>query len=397
MRILAAPHGIALAHVTRPLEIAKVLRKRGHEVIFACSGRYDRFIVEAGFECRPIVTEAPEKALARVRQGKRYSDDERMLKEYVGQETAMIRDVKPDLVLGDFRPTLSVSTEMTEVPYATITNACFTRYYAARHPPPDTMAFTRVLGRRMARLLVPFLQRLMLRRMAAPIRRFRRKQGMRPVRNMFDILESPHLNLIADLPEFGPTSRLPANYRYVGPIMWQPPIAPPAWLDELASCRKTIYLTLGSTGDANGAFEVVMKGLARLDVQVMVTTGSSRPLVGWPKDFHHTQFAPGDLLAAKADLVVCHGGNGTIYQALGEGTPVLCLPTFVEQEYHADRVVALGAGMKLTPYRLSPETVEHACLALISDAQAHRNAGNLASRIRTFDAAGEAAALIESL
>ena len=40
MKILAIANAHALAHVTRLLEIAKVLRARGHEVAFAGHGKY---------------------------------------------------------------------------------------------------------------------------------------------------------------------------------------------------------------------------------------------------------------------------------------------------------------------------------------------------------------------
>jgi UDP:flavonoid glycosyltransferase YjiC (YdhE family) len=40
MKILAIANAHALAHVSRLLEIAKVLRARGHEVAFAGHGKY---------------------------------------------------------------------------------------------------------------------------------------------------------------------------------------------------------------------------------------------------------------------------------------------------------------------------------------------------------------------
>ncbi len=397
MKILALPHGIALAHVTRPLEVARALREDGHEVAFACSSRYDRFVTERGFTCRPILTEDPARALARVREGRRYRDDDEMLARYVEAELEAFARERPDVVLGDFRPSLSVSTELVGLPYVTITNALFTRYYAAEHPPPETLPLTRILGRRIAGLLVPRLQRLMLYLMAGPIRRYRRREGMPPVRNMLDILESPTLNLIADIPEFGPTRDLPPRFRYVGPIMWEAPLAAPEWLGEVNRGRPALYVTLGSTGEANGVGRLLAEALGGQEFQVMMTTGAGSAANGWPANFRCAPFAPGCLLAERADLVVCHGGNGTIYQALSVATPVLGLPTFFEQEYHMDRVEALGAGRKLVSRRLEPDGLAGACRAMLAEPSYAQHAAELAVSIRACDAPRAAADLIESL
>lgn len=397
MHILAVPHGIALAHVTRPLEVAKALRDRGHRVTFACTSPYDRFIERAGFERRPIVTEPPEKALARVREGRRYEDDRQLLRDYVAAEKQVIRETGPDLVLGDFRPTLSISTELLGVPYVTITNACFTRYYAAAHPPPETLRLTRVLGSRIASVVLPVLQRVMLHVMAAPIRRYRREHGMTPVRNMLDVLESPLLNLIADIPEFGPTSGLPPRFRYVGPLIWEAPLPVPECLENLPSDGEFVYLTMGSTGEGKKTLSTVGRGLSELDVDVLVTTGASGIGRQMPEQFHCVNYAPGHVAAARAGLVVCHGGNGTIYQSLAAGTPVLSIPTFFEQECHADRAAALGAGRKLTPHGLRPDAVRDACRQLLHEPRFTRCARRTADRIRDYDSANAAAMLLESL
>jgi len=395
MKLLAAPHAIALAHVTRALEFAKALRKRGHEVIFACGERYRRILEHERFECRDVLTESPEKALVRVREGRRFADDDQVLAAYVQDECRVIREVRPDAVLGDLRPTLGISTELLQLPYITIIHGCLTKYYAAPHPPPETIPITRWLGRRAAAWIVPRLQRLALRRMAAPFRRYRREHGLDGVASMLDVLESPVLNLIADVPEFAPTRHLPGHFRYVGPLTWNPPLGPPPWLKRLPERKRKVYVTLGSTGRGRGAIEAILRALGSMDLEVMVVGDCVSVDPGALARFHWAPLAPGGLLARHADLVICHGGNGTIYQALSAGRPVLCLPTFVEQEYHADRVVALGAGMKLTPNRVSSRAVRAACEELLDDPRYRAAASRSAAKIRGWDGPEIAAYMIE--
>ena len=45
--------------------------------------------------------------------------------------------------------------------------------------------------------------------------------------------------------------------------------------------------------------------------------------------------------------MICHGGNGTIYNALANKIPVLCLPSHPEQHWNVQRVLKLGYGQSL--------------------------------------------------
>jgi UDP:flavonoid glycosyltransferase YjiC (YdhE family) len=51
-----------------------------------------------------------------------------------------------------------------------------------------------------------------------------------------------------------------------------------------------------------------------------------------------------DVLA-HADLVVCHGGSGTVFGALAAGVPLVVVPVFADQFVNGERVAASGAGV----------------------------------------------------
>jgi hypothetical protein len=55
---------------------------------------------------------------------------------------------------------------------------------------------------------------------------------------------------------------------------------------------------------------------------------------------------PADLtkVLPTVDWVLCHGGVGTINQALAHGKPLLMVPIFLEQKYNAQKLQALGLG-----------------------------------------------------
>ena len=52
-----------------------------------------------------------------------------------------------------------------------------------------------------------------------------------------------------------------------------------------------------------------------------------------------------------ADLVICHGGHGTVARALTAGVPVLCCPAVGDMAENGARVAWSGAGLML-PWRL---------------------------------------------
>ncbi|MDQ3842876.1 MAG: hypothetical protein M3342_02510, partial [Bacteroidota bacterium] len=58
-------------------------------------------------------------------------------------------------------------------------------------------------------------------------------------------------------------------------------------------------------------------------------------------------FVPADAILPLTDLVICHGGNGTLYQALAYGIPLLCKTSHVEQEWNVQALERKGLGESL--------------------------------------------------
>ena len=105
MRILAIANAHALAHVTRLLEIGKVLRARGHTVMFAGHGKYLPIAARDGFDIHPLPYISVERVVESVRSGKLwmlYRENE--LEHFIEAELALYRACTPDLVLLDNRP-----------------------------------------------------------------------------------------------------------------------------------------------------------------------------------------------------------------------------------------------------------------------------------------------------
>src|SRR5437764_9010950 len=80
---------------------------------------------------------------------------------------------------------------------------------------------------------------------------------------------------------------------------------------------------------------------------MLITTGGLADLGSVPSNVFVEQYAPGKALMNAADAVVSHGGNGTVYQALSCGVPIIGFPSIFDQEINMQRVCALGAGLRM--------------------------------------------------
>lgn len=380
LRILVAVEGSVLAHVGRSLCVARALESAGHEVSFAASGRYASRFAETGRPLHPLVTRPDDELLGRLKSGGS-AFDYATLRAYVEDEIPLLDRLDPDIVVGDFRPSLAVSAEIARIPYVCVTNAVWTPYYRFLPDPPDSWWPTKIIGKPVLRRLVPLLSEYVFRHYAGPFNRLRKEFGLPPKDDVRDCMCSENLTLIADLPELFPCDGLPENYKYMGPVVWTPEEPMPAWIERLDDSRPTLYVTMGSTGTAVGP---IAAALAERGFQVIVTTGSEI-IPDPPKGCYAVHYAPGPLMCERADVVVCHGGNGTIYQALSQGKPIVGVPLFHDQEFQMQRVVACGLGLSVPPGPNLPDRISRAVEEVLGDETYAERAETFRQLIQDWD------------
>lgn len=393
-KILVIPDGNWLAHTTRPLEIAKELRALGYDLQFAGQGSYMQMVRDEGFETRDLETLCPERNLKCSRSGRVNWYDYELIDRLVKEELDLLCTLKPELVLCDFRHTLSTSCELAGIPLASILNASWTNYYSVNHEAPEHLIFTRVLGKRIVSKLMPLVKGMIISVDSAPFKKYRKENGLAPNKNIWDVWKGD-LNLMTDIPEYAPTTGLPDNFHYIGPIVWNPDIPVPEWIYSLNPSKKTIYITMGSTGYER-FFTEMAEMFAGTEYQCLMTTAGMVELKNIPENFYVTEYAPGDELMKRSDLVICHGGNGTIYQALSEGVPIIGIPTMHDQEFNLQRVEALGAGVQVSELSFKQEDLMSAVNRIIGDSVYKQKAGKLKEILKNYDAPKRGAGLIDT-
>jgi UDP:flavonoid glycosyltransferase YjiC (YdhE family) len=383
-----------LAHATRTLEVGRAIHRLfGYEVVFCSTGPYTRLLREAGFPVRPVYTEDREVTLRLARRAGlvNFGWWRDVVEKSVESDMEAIRELAPDVVVGDMRLSLSTSAEALGVPCVGLTNAAWTSRFAEPIHVPEGHLSERILGQRAAEAIFPHMKKMIVWYWARGFDRLRKRLGLKPLKNMYQLVEG-NITLLADLPEYFPieeTSR--ADFRYIGPILFRAALPRPIWLPRLDKTRPTLYFTMGSTGDTH-FFNEAVRVFGGSRYQVMITTaGLPIEQLRRHDNVFVEELADGDSLMSVSHVAITHGGNGTVYQALAHGVPVLGIPTLFDQEINLQRVEALGAGLRLARRNYCTERLRQAVERVIGDPSFSRSARRLGQRMAQYDAPRAAA------
>jgi UDP:flavonoid glycosyltransferase YjiC (YdhE family) len=272
-RVLLVAEAVTLAHFARIMSLARALDSADYEVIVATDPRYLQLEASLPFSIHPIwSTPGPEFAASLARGKPLY--DVKTLSRYVEDDLALLDQVKPDLVVGDFRLSLAVSAPLRQVPYAAVVNAYWSPYAATVYPVPD-LPITRYLGVNLAQRVFNAVRPLAFALHARPLNRVRRRHGLPALGSDLRAVYSwGNYTLYPDVPELFPTRDLPANHHYLGPVTWSAKTTLPDWWDTLPDDRPIVFVTLGSSGQAD-LLPLIFQALAELPVTVIAATVGS--------------------------------------------------------------------------------------------------------------------------
>ena len=370
LKVLFFAEAVTLAHVARPVALARALDRARYEVVMACASRYAAFSQSPDWSSVELDSIAPEQFSQALANGSPLYDLD-TLKRYVQADLALIQTHQPDLVVGDFRLSLSVSARLAKRPYLAIANAYWTPFSPPSFPLP-VLPLTRLLPIPVARALFSVFRRLAFRQHCRPMNQLRALNGMpslgADLRRVYT--DADHL-LVADDPALHPLVGSGQRFSFIGPLAWSPDLPWPEDATAGAGISTTpmVYVALGSSGPG-AALALVLEALSALPVRVMAATAGKPSPASIPANASVFDYLPGDQAAARAALVVCNGGSLAVQQALVAGVPVLGVASNMDQFLNMAPVVTAGAGRLLRADRLTVDQVREACQALLRSADA---------------------------
>jgi UDP:flavonoid glycosyltransferase YjiC (YdhE family) len=395
LRVLFVAEAVTLAHVARPIALARGLDPVHFDSVLAVDPRDQALWGSLSIPLRPIRSIPSEQFRNALAHG-RPLYDVKTLRGYVKDELELIRELAPDVVVGDFRLSLAVSTRVTNTPYMAITNAYWSPYGRQRFPVPE-LPFAKRLGLPIAQGLFQLARPFAFAYHTLPINRVRREYGLPSLgldlRRVYT--EADH-TLYADVPEMAPTFGRPDNHHYLGPILWSPPVELPTWWQDVPRDRPVVYVNLGSSGRRE-LLPIVLDALADLRVFVVAATLGRNPPQQCSGNVRLANFLSGERAAALASLVVCNGGSPTTHQALAASSPVLGLASNMDQHLNMDGVQRLGAGILLRSECADRSAVRATVTQMLEDPRYSGAASELAKKFAAYHAPSRFRELLRSV
>jgi UDP:flavonoid glycosyltransferase YjiC (YdhE family) len=209
---------------------------------------------------------------------------------------------------------------------------------------------------------------------------------------------SEALALVATFPqlEYPRAVPLPATH-VVGPLLWEPPFGDV----ELPPGHAPLVLVAPSTSQdpSHRLLRAALAGLADAPVRV-IATWNRRPLaapVEVPRNARLVEWVSYSRTMPRCDVVVCHGGHGTVARALAGGCVVVAVPAAGDMNENAARIDWAGVGVRVPRRLCGPRAVRLAVERALGSPRLSARARELAAWSSEHDAAARAADLIEAL
>ncbi len=327
-----------LSHVAKCLALREVLEERGHEVFIGVSAARAPFLDRMGQD-RYFVLPDIQEANGAPLPGFCWFRPERV-EACIRAEVALLQKLQPDSVLGVFRFTGPLSAALANVPYDSLICGSMTPAF----PGPLGFAADEPGAQDQAEAMAGF-RRTCARRMRSALTAL----GLGPVDDTWELLVGRR-TFLWDYPEFQPLPTTP-GYHHVGPVQWTHWPRPEVDADRLDKlCGPVAYVSFGTGSVPVVWLRHLIDVLWLLGYSVALAMGgqsTAAALPSSPERLAAFEFLPIELVLARASLVVCHGGQGLVFEALHQRLPVFVLPMQPEQAQNGLCVERMGCGRRL--------------------------------------------------
>jgi len=230
----------------------------------------------------------------------------------------------------------------------------------------------------------------------------RRELGLEPVGSMEESIRRADRVLFLTSAEFDFTPTGPEPGVVYGgipippservPVEWTPPWTPDG--------RPAVLLSLSTTYmQQEDLLQRLVDALGLVGCHALVTTGPglrSHALARVPDNVHVVESVPHGAVLPHVDIVITHGGHGTVVRSLAAGVPVMVVPISRDQPDVAARVVYHGVGIKVSK-RSSPEKFADKLRAALANDDLRAGARDMAERLEPDIGAPKAIAALEEL
>ncbi|HWO49932.1 MAG TPA: nucleotide disphospho-sugar-binding domain-containing protein [Solirubrobacterales bacterium] len=392
--VIFFPEG-AFGPTNNCIGIADVMRHRGWRVVFIAEESFAGTFVEKGFEERLMRLGAPPE---------QEEDAGQFWKDYIRETAPVFR--KPTIeqlegfiaptfealidgaryvderlveIIDEVRPDVIVEDNVVSFPALPASGVPWVRIVSCnpaeikdRDVPPAFSGYP--VADRGGWDAFREEYRRVIRPLYEPFNEFCRERGA-PELPPFELIhDSPDLNLwlypdAVDYSRADPLSGIWRNLESCVRDTDEPWRLPDRLATDELGGQPLVYLSLGSLGSGDvGLMRKLIDELADAPYRVIVSMGPQHAELELAPNMAGAEFLPQVSLLPEVDLVVTHGGNNTVTEALHFGKPMVVLPLFWDQYDNAQRIDETGFGKRLDTYAHDGGDLTGAIDELLADA-----------------------------
>lgn len=351
-----------LGHLVPALGLGAELQRRGHSVCVLSAASFRPLIEEAGLEFREI------------RHGKY---PQKFVTETLLEMQAVLEAVEFDLMICDSGLCApAYIAEKRGVPWASYMTAAFW--------PDRVMPGVPHVNARMRTMFEKAANEARACIGLPPLADFARTRG-----DLAGLSPDAHLMMI--LAELNPfPNEVPPSSVFIGPCSYGPDRGPGTRPVTARGHDGPCIVVCTTSADRSGYretteayVEAALRAFSgqpgRLLVSVHTPYAGETPLadnVEWV-----TTVPNHDLLFPQADLIITHGGCGTLQKAIRYGVPLVIVPLGPDHAWAAARCTELGIAETIEPERMSAETLEKTVCRLLAGGREKENIRRLSPKV----------------
>ena len=196
--ILFVSEDITLAQVVRLKVLADSLKNLPIDIHFASSSFPKMIFAECTFNCIQLSNVGALAAKLAVKNCDQLYN-EFILEKYIADDIALIKKEKPDLIVADFRLSLSISAEIMKIPLAIIINAYWSPYYRREAFPMPDHPWETLLGLPLMNAFYPIARPFAFKSFVKPFNILRKKYGLPSISGLPELLTYGNYVLYPDI------------------------------------------------------------------------------------------------------------------------------------------------------------------------------------------------------
>ncbi|MBT8227147.1 MAG: glycosyl transferase [Dactylosporangium sp.] len=400
--------------VTRALELTSGLREchpPGWSVDFTFlthGSRFEPLVRQAGHDLMPCDPRCEGRSVTHDLQWDppQVVGSVAVARDLISGERAALAELRPDAVLHGFWPFANLASRMLGIPvmaFLPIPLHPTSMAHGLFRDLPEHVPVLARLPRPVRRAIVTAIPPGVKRRFSTQPRigQAAAECGWsgQPPQAIFEMLAAG-VTVINDLPEFYTDCRISPSMAVTGavyaPERGSRPLSPEirAVLDPSRDVP-TVFCTMGSSGTRDAlltAAKAVAGNPSDRWNAVILAAPAVCPLaevnacvVQRAGVVVTDAFVPAATVNRLADVVVSHGGQGTVQTAMASATPIVGVAMQAEQQINLDHVAERGAGIRVPARQWRVPVIREAIHTVLREPSYRLRAAELAATIRSHD------------